>query len=169
MNQIPERFTWAESLVNPAADDRILEVGCGAGILASLLAARLDSGHLHAIDRSLPMVNKAVARNRQYIEAGKMTVSHGEFREIAHQQPFNKIVAFNVGFFQRESPVELAAIRRLLEPQGKLFVFYQAPHEIDAAYATPITANLARHSFSVETVLVEQLRPTSACCVIGML
>ena len=39
-----ERLAWAADVVAPAPADRVLEVGCGHGVLLSLLAARLTTG-----------------------------------------------------------------------------------------------------------------------------
>ncbi|NML19999.1 hypothetical protein HHL16_03890 [Pseudoflavitalea sp. G-6-1-2] len=37
------------SIIDPAPKDPILEIGCGAGLLAELLAAKLTSGKLTSI------------------------------------------------------------------------------------------------------------------------
>ena len=54
--------------VGPA--ERILEIGCGQGIAASLVAERRSSGAITGIDRSAAMVELAVRRNRVHVERG---------------------------------------------------------------------------------------------------
>ena len=39
-----ERLAWAAEVVAPAGTDRVLEVGCGHGVLLSLLADQLPEG-----------------------------------------------------------------------------------------------------------------------------
>jgi hypothetical protein len=43
-NMVPERVAWAVEMLDLAPDDRLLEIGCGAGRAVSLICARLDTG-----------------------------------------------------------------------------------------------------------------------------
>ncbi len=164
---IPERLTWAASLVDAQVNDRILEIGCGAGLFAGLLAARLDGGYLQAIDRSFPMAEKARIRNKRHVEAGRMSIANVDIGQFECAGTFDKIIAFNVGFFRQDSPTELDVIRRLLGPRDRLFVFYQAPYNLDRDFADSIAANLTKNSYSVEDTILQRLHPTYACCVIA--
>src|SRR5688500_14126706 len=49
---VPERTTYAVEKLDVQPDDRILEIGCGRGMPAELICARLKHGSLTAIDRS---------------------------------------------------------------------------------------------------------------------
>jgi cyclopropane fatty-acyl-phospholipid synthase-like methyltransferase len=35
--KVANRFEWAASLIHPEPDDHLLEIGCGAGLLAELI------------------------------------------------------------------------------------------------------------------------------------
>jgi len=62
VSALPARVAWAVDLVDPGPADRVLEVGCGPGVAAALIAARLTTGRLVAVDRSAVAVRRTAAR-----------------------------------------------------------------------------------------------------------
>lgn len=166
MRKIAERHLWACKIIDPGPEERILEIGCGTGILAGQLANRLEQGSIHAIDRSPALVEKALKRNRRHLDLGRMTIQNTEFLDFESPHKFDKIVAFNVNFFQRESPRELEKIKELLDGDGRLFVFFQAPYATDVSQADPIMGNLLANGFKVQMVELMPQEPISALGII---
>ena len=84
-------------------DDRVLEIGCGHGVAATLVCERLKGGHLTAVDRSRKMIEAARRRNAAYIEAGtaEFLVASLEDLDLGDRR-FDKIFAVRVGLFQRD-------------------------------------------------------------------
>jgi hypothetical protein len=80
---------------------------------------------------------------------------------------FDKVVSFNVNFFWKDSITELQKIHQCLKPEGKLFIFYQAPYEIDIRAADPIKENLGRHAFEITDTILKSMKPTSAICIVA--
>lgn len=166
MRKIAERHLWAGKIVDPGPKDRILEIGCGTGILANLLAQKLESGWIHALDRSAPLVEKARKKNMRHLKNGRMTLHNTEFLNFEHGEKFDKIVAFNVKFFQRENKRESDKIKELLDPGGRLYVLFQAPYAIDIGHADPIMENLLANQFKVQMVELMPQDPISALGVV---
>lgn len=161
------RFEWAAALIAPASDDHILEIGCGAGLLAELVAAAPGLGKLTAIDSSAAMIRKAEKRNQAAIINGKLTLLAKSFVDARFQRPFNKIVAFNVNFFWKNPEIELALIRKLLSADGKLFVFYQTPSGIDLQLKKKIEDMLNSNGFNIYRSLVENKEPVRSFALIA--
>lgn len=142
-NNVPERLSWAAEVVAPGPADSILEIGCGHGVLLSLLADRLTSGTVTAIDRSEKMVAAATKRNHQHIASGKAVIAQTDLASAGFKDRlFDKIVAVNVNVFWMTPAQELAAVRRLLEAAGMFYLFFDPP---SAEQAEPIADKLARN------------------------
>lgn len=161
------RFEWAAHLVYPEPDDQILEIGCGAGLLAELISASLSTGNLTAIDSSASMIRKAEKRNQFAITQGKLSLLTKPFAEAGFRKTFNKIVAFNVNFFWKHPAEELKLVRKLLKPEGQLFVFYQTPGGIDLELMKKIEAQLVENGFSIFKRLVENKEPIRSFALIA--
>jgi ubiquinone/menaquinone biosynthesis C-methylase UbiE len=108
--------------------DRVLEIGCGHGIAATLVCERLDGGRLTAIDRSPKMIDAATRRNAAHVDAGRAEFLVGAFEEIdLGERRFDKIFAVRVGLFHREPERARALAERWLAPGGELFSFFDTP------------------------------------------
>ena len=110
--------------------DRVLEIGCGHGVAATLVCERLEEGHLTAIDRSAKMIQAATRRNMAYIEAGKAEFLVATLEDLdLGDRRFDKIFAVRVGLFHREPERACCLVERWLAPGGSLFAFFAPPSE----------------------------------------
>ncbi|HET8949784.1 MAG TPA: class I SAM-dependent methyltransferase [Solirubrobacteraceae bacterium] len=108
--------------------DRVLEIGCGHGVAATLVCERLDGGAYTAVDRSPKMVEAARRRNQEHVAAGRaeFLVMALEALELGERR-FDVIFAARVGLFHREPERARALAERWLAPGGRLHVDYDAP------------------------------------------
>src|ERR671911_103389 len=144
-----ERFVWAVDTLEVRPADRLLEVGCGHGVAVSLVCERLTTGTITAIDRSPKMIEMATRRNR-----GR----------------FDKVFAFNVAPFWLQPEAALGAVRQHLGRDGAVYIFWDARHsapERARDLGNELADRLREGGFSVDRVLVEDLRPVPAVCAIG--
>jgi ubiquinone/menaquinone biosynthesis C-methylase UbiE len=108
--------------------DRVLEIGCGHGVAATLVCERLVGGAYTAVDRSPKMVEAARRRNEEHIAAGRaeFLVMALEALELGERR-FDVIFAARVGLFHREPERARALAEPWLAPGGRLVVAYDAP------------------------------------------
>ncbi len=123
-----ERLRKVVEKLDVRPDDRILEIGCGHGVAATLVCERLEGGHLTAIDRSAKMIEAATRRNASHIEAGKAEFIACDLEGFdPEDRRFDKVFAVRVGLFHREPERARSIAERWLAPSGELFVFFDEP------------------------------------------
>ncbi len=109
-------------------DARVLEIGCGHGVAATLVCERLQSGHLIAVDRSGTMIAAARRRNAPCVEAGRaeFVVATLEDLDLGDRR-FDLIFAVRVGLFHREPERARALVEPWLAPRGTVRAFFDPP------------------------------------------
>jgi ubiquinone/menaquinone biosynthesis C-methylase UbiE len=107
-------------------DDRLLEIGCGGGLL--LRDARATGAHVVGLDHSEEMVRLA---------AEHAVVVHAAAEALPFADRTFSAVAMSVVFLFLPDPAEvLAECRRVLEPGGRLAVYTTGP-ELRGTPAAP--------------------------------
>lgn len=126
------RQRWAVEQMRVTPHDRLLEIGCGRGVAASLVAGRLDTGRIVAIDRAATMARLATERNAHHISSGRAEIRCAEFESVdVPNRYFTKIFAVNVSLFWLDAAAhQLDRMRNMLAPQGRLYVFGERPMSV---------------------------------------
>ena len=104
--------------------DRILDVGCGCGLIALLLAQRNEDAHIEAIDIDSPSVREAKMNVANSPWMDRVTVKEISFDEIWAEKPARKydlIVSnppfFDAGVSDPTTPRELSRHQGSLSPR----------------------------------------------------
>ena len=122
------RIGWALDSIAPKPSDRLLEIGCGQGVAVAAVCEGLTSGTILAIDRSATMIAAARRRNRDHVREGKATFAAMALADMTFgSQRFDKIFAINVNLFWRDAARELAIVRTVLAPRGRLHLVFEPP------------------------------------------
>lgn len=164
-----ERLRWAAATLDPAPSDRLLEIGCGAGVAISLICERLAGGTIVGIDRSSPMIAQAARRNRAHVDAGRaafhaVALADSELGDVR----FDKVFAVNVRLFRADAAREADVLRRALVPHGALYLFQQHPSAgRTRAVTAELTAALERAGFSVRNVMTRGTGASTMTCIVG--
>ena len=165
-----ERFEWAADVLAPGPGDRVLEVGCGHGVAVSLVCERLTSGRITAIDRSPKMIEMAARRNREHVAQGRAVLQAVALEDADFgDERFDKVFAFNVAPFWLQPREALATVGRHLAPGGAVYVFWDARRMAGdgRGLADRLSERIRLADFAVDRVLVKDLRPVPAVCVIA--
>jgi ubiquinone/menaquinone biosynthesis C-methylase UbiE len=108
--------------------DRVLEIGCGHGVAATLVCERLDGGRLTAIDRSAKMIAAAARRNAGYVRAGKAEFIVASLDDVdLGDRRFDLVFAVRVALFHREPERARALVEPWLAPGGRVRAFFDEP------------------------------------------
>jgi cyclopropane fatty-acyl-phospholipid synthase-like methyltransferase len=125
---VSERLKRVVDRLDIQPGDRVLEIGCGHGVAATMVCERLDGGRLTAIDRSAKMVDAAVRRNAEHVEAGRAEFFVSTFEDAdLGERRFDKIFAVRVGLFHREPARARELAERWLAPGGTLLAVFDEP------------------------------------------
>ena len=141
------RHEWAVDLLGMTPSSSVLEVGCGVGFAASVVCSRLTSGRYVGIDRSATAVRRAAARNPT------ATFLQSDLASLAVDDRFDRLLAIDVNvFWTGPATAELAVLRRMLVPDGRLVVAYELMTVDDPRVEGPAVEHLSDAGFSVDVV-----------------
>ncbi|MGY1725429.1 methyltransferase domain-containing protein [Geodermatophilus sp. SYSU D01062] len=114
-----DRLAFVAGVVAAAPGERVLEVGCGAGVLVTELAAAVGGGRVVAVDRSARMAAAAARRNRAAVDAGRVRVVAAPLldADLAGER-FDAVVAVDVRAFWTAPAPEWDVVARVLDPGG---------------------------------------------------
>ncbi len=108
--------------------DRVLEIGCGQGVAATMVCELLEGGTLTAIDRSVKMIETATRRNARYVVSGKAEFLIASLEDMnLGDRRFDVVFAVRVGLFHRDPDRAHALIRPWLAPDARVRAFFDAP------------------------------------------
>ncbi len=123
-----ERLRAVVEELGSGPGDRVLEIGCGHGVAATLVCERLEGGRLTAVDRSPKMIAAAARRNASHVAAGRAEFLVAELDDLAlGDRRFGTIFAVRVGLFHREPERAHALAARWLAPGGAVLAFFDEP------------------------------------------
>ena len=158
-SRVPERVRLAVELLGVEPGDRLLEIGCGPGVAASLVCERLLSGRMLAIDRSETQVERARRRNEAHLSSGRLVVETLALADLdVGTERFDKVFAINVNlFWLGPATRELERVRGALSPSGKLFLFYEPPGAANLRRLTErLAAVLSSGGFSEPEIVIRE-------------
>lgn len=121
-----QRQAWIIDQISLREGDRVLELGCGHGVAASLLCDRLGAGTYLGVDRSAKMIAAASERNRRHVSEGRAAFQGSSVIESDLEGSYDWVVAIHLPVLDRGDPRdELAVIQPHMNPASRLCVGFQ--------------------------------------------
>lgn len=119
-------FNVALSVVPPAAQDAILDVGCGGGVF--LQQALLCGCHGTGIDHSPDMLKTAKAVNAAAVAEGRLTLVEADAAALPlPDESFDKVFCLNAFFFFPAPAAAVAEMARVARPCGTVAILTMHP------------------------------------------
>jgi hypothetical protein len=117
------------------------------------------------------MIEMAAQRNRDHVAGGRAVLKAAALEDAEFEgERFDKVFAFNVAPFWLQPNDAFGIVRRHLAPAGAVYIFWDARHTQPGQVrdlADRLSERIRLAQFSVNQVLVKDLRPAPAVCVIG--
>lgn len=111
------------ALMNVRPDDTILDVGCGTGWLARLIAPRVPEGRVEGSDVSNEMVRRASESSRQFANVAFLT--SGAESLPFDDSAFTKAISIESAYYWPEPAAGLREIFRVLKPGGSAWLLIE--------------------------------------------
>jgi cyclopropane fatty-acyl-phospholipid synthase-like methyltransferase len=106
---------------------RLLEIGCGTGVLAREIVNRIIDVYVLGLDRSAKAIEQSLSGSRAEISTGKLHFQQAAIEEFEYDgELFDFAFAIRVGALDGRHPeIEQKAITNIakaLKPDGRLFI-----------------------------------------------
>lgn len=129
-NHHKELSEWALSNLSDFECSNILDIGCGGGMLISLLAKRFPNASIHGVDISDESVKLTGETNLDLIKKGKCIVTKNSVSKLPFKdRSFDLVTAFETYFFWPNIYEDLKEATRVVSTGGYIVVVSEAyPH-----------------------------------------
>ena len=119
-------------LLNPKANDQILEIGMANGFFVKDILEKDSRIHYTGCDISETMLREAIVNNREFIKSGQAEFLKADVKRLPFKNAsFNKILTVNTIYFWENIDEVLNEIKRVLTKNGTLTICLRPKFVLD--------------------------------------
>ncbi len=149
----PARIKWAIELLELETKHNVLEIGCGSGVAAQHICAKLGRGSYMGVDKSPAAINAASARNAANVKGGRAMFLNAPFNaEDREPALFDKVLAVNVNMFWTDAAAPFLDVRRVMHAKSLFVQVYEPPNEAQRAKIASLVSQRMPAYFSDVTI-----------------
>ena len=128
--------------------DKILDIGCGAGWFAALLATRVSTGQVVGIDVADDMIRLA---RKNYVDLGNVMFLSATVEEIPWDDDFfNKVVSIESAYYWPDPAQGFREAFRVLQPGGTVWILINLFEENEESHPWQKELEVPTHLLSGE-------------------
>ncbi len=114
---------WTINLLNLKKEERVLEIGCGAGYAMKNLLTQPNVQYVAGLDISKSILRTAKIRNRRAISKGNAELIQGNVNDIPFDNNlFTKVFSIHSIYFWDITPETVSEIYRILKTNGTVTI-----------------------------------------------
>ena len=115
--------SWALTNVDFSPNFTVLDVGCGGGLMISMLSKKIPEGKIFGIDYSKEMVKYSTDFNRQLILQNRVEIKEESVEKMSFSDnSFDVVTAVETYYFWPSFEQGLNEIKRVLKDNGQLII-----------------------------------------------
>lgn len=131
------------AVVNPKANDRILEIGMGNGNFVSNILSLHPSIHYAGLDYSATMVEEATKNNQKWVDEKRAQFIEASMDKMPFEDgTFNKLFTINTLYFWDDPQKILQEFKRVLKENGTVLISIRPKHIMEKL---PVTIHGFKH------------------------
>jgi len=125
--------TLMVEVMAPQSGQAVLEIGFGCGSVIKEVAECVDGGMVEGIDFSAAMLDVARKRNKAHIQAGRVTLTHGDFDATTYApSTFDTVCSANTIYFWPDPAATCERIHATLKPGGRVVLAFVDKSRMDS-------------------------------------
>ncbi|OIU71758.1 class I SAM-dependent methyltransferase [Rossellomorea aquimaris] len=114
---------WTIENLNLQENERVLEIGCGAGFALKQISSMNGGHHVTGLDLSKSLLHSAAMRNRKALKQKRIELVLGSVEELPlSEEQFSAVYSIHSVYFWENLSRSFEEIHRVMTPGGRVMI-----------------------------------------------